>query len=234
MLKVRVFLFLILVSICGVRAEEDVASLEKRAAGGDAEAQLALGSIYDEGRGVPKDQLKAVEWFLKSAMQGNAQAQFFIGALYANGQGLPKDDRKAIEWYEKSAAQGVVDAQFNLGVMYAGGRGVPKDPAKAAEWYEKAALQGLTRAQFNLGLMNLAGQGVPKDVLRGYVWFAVAAADGDPAAIKNRDFIEKQFEAKRLAEIKADKIAGSKAAEKPDMKAEGQKLARELAAKIKR
>ena len=234
MLKIRVFFFLILASVTGIGAEEDLKNLEQSAAAGDAAAQLALGLRYEQGEGVPRDELKATEWFLKSAKQGNAQAQFYIGALFADGQGVPKDERKAIEWYEKSAQQGMVDAQFNLGVMHASGRGVPKNPWKAVEWYEKAAFQGLTRAQFNLALMYLAGQGVPKDVLRAYAWFVVAAADGDPAAIKNRDFMEKQFDEKTKTDTKADTLTGRKPVARADMKAEGRKIAEGIAAKIKR
>ena len=49
--------------------------LKTRAEKGDADAQYALGSCYDSGRGVPQDYTEAVKWFHKAAEQGEAQAQ---------------------------------------------------------------------------------------------------------------------------------------------------------------
>jgi TPR repeat protein len=183
---------LVLATTCLAQQEKpDLEALQKRATGGDAEAQIALGLAYDEGRGVKQDREKAAVWFAKAAAQGVAEAQFNLGIMYAAGVGVAKDEAKAIEWLDKAATQGLVDAQFNLANMYASGRGTAKNFTKALEWYEKAATKGMTRAQFNLGLMYAMGQGVPKDTEKAYAWFAVAAAEGDPAAKQNRDYIEK-------------------------------------------
>src|ERR1039458_7345977 len=64
------------------------------------------------GDGVPTDEIKAVEWYQKSADQGYAAAQFNLGFRYANGRGVPKDDIQAVEWYKKTAEQGDAKAQF--------------------------------------------------------------------------------------------------------------------------
>jgi TPR repeat protein len=55
-----------------------VASDQKAADNGDPLGQLYMGRRYRDGDGVPKDLVKAKEWFAKSAAQGNAQA---AGAL---------------------------------------------------------------------------------------------------------------------------------------------------------
>ena len=161
------------------RAEiAEVAQLTKAATQGDADAQYNLGFMYDEGRGMPKDDKKAVEWYRKAAKQGNADAQIHLGFMYMNGYGVPQDDKKAVEWYRKAADQKHPIAQHNLGFMYDEGRGVPKDDKKAVEWYRKAAKQGDADAQYTLGIMYENGEGVPKDDKKALEWYRKAADQG--------------------------------------------------------
>ena len=72
--------------------------------------------MYESGRGVPQDFLKAREWYAKAAEQGDQASQFFAGQLYENGAifGIPTDKHKAVEWYTKAAKQGSVAAQKAL------------------------------------------------------------------------------------------------------------------------
>ncbi len=49
---------------------------------GDARAQYNLGLMYVNGRGVPQDYEKAIDWFTKSAEQGFAGAQNNLGVMY--------------------------------------------------------------------------------------------------------------------------------------------------------
>ena len=92
----------------------------KAANSGNRLAQYNLGWMYDEGEGVPEDNVKAIEWYQKAAEQGYADAQVNLGVMYDQGEGVPEDNVKAIEWFEKAAEQGDADAQHNLGVMYDG------------------------------------------------------------------------------------------------------------------
>ena len=70
--------------------------------------------MYDNGRGVKQDYIKAVEWYQRAAEQGVADAQYNLGVMYYNGQGVKQDYIKAVEWYQKAAEQGHAEAQFNL------------------------------------------------------------------------------------------------------------------------
>lgn len=87
-------------------AEERLAQLQKQAESGDANAQFGLGWMYANGKGVPKDAAKAVEWYQKAAAQGIAAAQYSLGSLYAVGEGVPKDWVLAYAWANLAAAQG--------------------------------------------------------------------------------------------------------------------------------
>ena len=188
--KTLLLTLIILTTACFAQQEAaDFKALEKKAADGDAEAQIALGLAYDVGRGVEQDRRKAVEWFQKAAAQGSAEAQFNLGTMYARGTGVEKNETKAFAWFEKAAEQGSVDAQFNLANMYKEGRGTEKNLSRAITWYDRAGIHGMTRAQYNLGLMYAAGEGVPANSVKAYAWLSLAAADGDPAAKKLANFI---------------------------------------------
>ena len=74
----RTIVFLILSLFVSVMTgAQDLASLEqtRQAAGqGDAEAQLEMGILYEFGYHMPKNNVTAFAWYLRSAEQGNALA----------------------------------------------------------------------------------------------------------------------------------------------------------------
>src|SRR5690606_34096872 len=55
---------------------------------GDAQAQHAIGDLYEYGEGVPVDYAEALRWFQASAKQGFAQGQFRLGVLFDVGIGV--------------------------------------------------------------------------------------------------------------------------------------------------
>ena len=102
---------------------------------GNAAAQLKLGLMYDNGRGVPRDYQEALKWHRLAAEQGDAAAQFNLGVMYASGMGVPLDYQEAVRWYRLAAEQGNAEAQHNLGLKYEYGDGVPQDYQEAVRWY---------------------------------------------------------------------------------------------------
>ena len=60
--------------------------------------------MYENGRGVAKDDAEAVIWYRKAADQGNALAQFNLGLMLREGQGVPQDDVRAHMWFDIAAA----------------------------------------------------------------------------------------------------------------------------------
>ncbi len=95
----------------------------KLAQTGDSNAETALGVLYDNGDGVPKDQRVAVMWYRKAAEKGNPQAQLNLGIHCEQGQGVEQEDAVALGWYSKAAEQGYAAAEVALGNMYHRGRG---------------------------------------------------------------------------------------------------------------
>jgi len=144
-----------------------------------------LGWMYENGRDVPQDDNKAVEYYQLSADQGNASAQFNLGRMYQTGRGIPQDDNKAVEYYQLSANQGNAYGQYNLGWMYANGRGVPQDDNKAVEYYQLSARQGNAFGQFNLGCRYANGRGVAQDDNKAVEYYQLSADQGNAAAQDN-------------------------------------------------
>jgi len=152
---------------------------------GQADAQVFLGFLYENGQGVPQDYVQAADWYRKAAEQGQPGAQYNLGLLYHIGQGVPQDYAQAAAWFRKAAAQGQPLAQYNLGFLYNHGQGVPQDYVQARKWYRKAAAQGYALAQNNLGTLYNHGQGVPQDYAQAAKWYRKAAAQGQPLAQNN-------------------------------------------------
>lgn len=73
---------------------------------GNADAQINLGVLYNQGLGVKKDHKQAMVWFRKAAKQGNDVAQYYIGIRYQKGEGVKQDDAIAANWYIKAVNSG--------------------------------------------------------------------------------------------------------------------------------
>ena len=130
---------------------------ERAADLGDAAAMANLAYMYDGGRGVPVDKVKARDWYLKGAEAGNGPAMASVGYLFANGEGGPQDYGKAMEWYRKGADLGNAGAMTNIGFMYENGWGVEQELRAGA----RLVPQGRRRRQ-----RDLDGQSRP-DVREG-------------------------------------------------------------------
>lgn len=176
-------------------------SLRTRAEQGDAEAQTKLGIYYQDGLGVPKNEIEAVKWYRLAAEKGNSDAQCLIGAMYAKGRGVSKDENEALRWYRLAAMQGVVGIQLQLGLMYGTGKGAPKDEVESAKWYRLAAEQGNAKAQFLLGLAYSSGSGALQDNVEAYKWLNLAASQ-DSSYSQDRDEVGKHLSSEQINEAR--------------------------------
>ena len=79
---------------------------------GDADAQVAVGEIYQKGLGGMADHALAAQWYQKAAEQGNPRAEINLGYLYEKGLGVKQDKTAAINWYRKASGLEKSDLQF--------------------------------------------------------------------------------------------------------------------------
>ncbi len=79
-----------------------------RASSGDPRAQNALGYIFFQGNGVPKDDNHAFIWFNMAAEQGDAEGECNAAYMLVHALGTNANLEEALKFYNHSAEQGYV------------------------------------------------------------------------------------------------------------------------------
>lgn len=148
---------------------------------GDADAQLLLGMMYQDGEGVPKDSVQAAQWIRKAAEQDNATAEFALGVMYLQAMGVAKDDTAGVRWLEKAARHGLAPAQFTLAKLHEDNGNY----AEALRWYRLLAGRGDADSQNDVGHMYETGRGVPQNYAEAANWYRLAADQGNAEAQNN-------------------------------------------------
>lgn len=113
---------------------------------GNPDAVFEKAYAFDLGRGVAKNEARALKLYEISAAQGKRVAQYNAGISYLNGTGCEKNLTKAFAWFLKAANNGDGDAMNIVGCYYAEGKGTEKNLAKAKEWLTKALQAGAKNA----------------------------------------------------------------------------------------
>ena len=156
---------------------------------------------YRTGRGVEKDDAKAIEWLKKAAAHetsASVLAQYDLGSLYLKGEGVAQDDKQAAEWLEKAAGHDYIHAQKKLAALVITGTGTPQDTAKGMELLRAAAEQGDATSQTLLGMAYNTGLfGIGQDPAQARVWLEKAAAQGSKEA---RAYLERVRDGQKTGE----------------------------------
>lgn len=114
---------------------------------GDAQAQMLMGLMYDNGLGTARNATEAFHWYKQAADQGVARAQFNVGQLYEAGDGVARDDAEALRWFAKAADNGFAEAQYRYGLALSEDRLLPRDNVAAYQWLDLAANQPVRGAE---------------------------------------------------------------------------------------
>lgn len=138
-------------------------------------AQVALGSAYRNGRGLPRSDAQARLWWERAAEQDDACARWHLSLMWAAGASdMPRDLEKAIALCEQAAAAGFVPAQSTLGILLT----TAQRPEEAARWWQPAADHGDPEALYNLGAAYAEGRGTTPDPVAAFERFLAAAEAG--------------------------------------------------------
>lgn len=93
---------------------EAMQALLPMAHAGNADAEELIGIMYAMGLGVERDDERAFDWYLRSAMKAHPGAQSGVGWYYEIGRGMPAPDLvRAYMWYVLSAIGGDPDAAIS-------------------------------------------------------------------------------------------------------------------------
>lgn len=77
---------------------------------GSASSCLHLGSLYQDGAGVPRDLPRAADSFRQACQQGSAEGCYQAGVMYAQGKGVARDPRQAGALLRRACDGGVRQA----------------------------------------------------------------------------------------------------------------------------
>lgn len=148
----------------------------------DAIGLYDLGLIYQDGKGVPVDAVKAHDYMQQSANLGYSKAMTQLANLYFNGINKARDEQQALSWYKKAAAMGDSAALYQLGLFAETGVATKLDFAAAVSYYQQAANLGNEKAQLALARMYQYGLGVPQDLPHAADIYKKLAADSNAYA----------------------------------------------------
>ena len=103
-----------LVSTC---AGEELARIQARCLQNDHDALALMGSLYLAGEGgeTPKDDLKALDCFIRATELGSAETCAHIGMGYGEGIGVAVDMERAVLFQRVGALRGEIVARHNIG-----------------------------------------------------------------------------------------------------------------------
>ena len=120
-------------------------------------AMYNLGMMYEQGYGVAKDDLKAMQWYHKAENHGYVPAIRSLGRLYMKGGSTKKQMKVALKLFSRAASQGDVPSQMWLGYMYQTGSATPQDLTKAVELYRQAVSKDNGQAMVYLAQLYESG-----------------------------------------------------------------------------
>lgn len=146
---------------------------------GVGEAQLLLGQILLDGRGIEQDARVARRWFAIAAQGGSAMAHNMLGRCLEHGWGGEVALSQAAIHYARAADAGLDWGLYNLGNLLATGRGLPADQAQALNCYEKAAQMGHAKSMNLYGRYLEHGIATAPSPVRAVRWYRRSAEAGD-------------------------------------------------------
>ena len=173
----------------GVSNSDLMSSLENAAAAGQPMALWRLGTMYENGEGVAKDDVKAFGYFSQIAndhadaaprsVDADIVAQSFVkmGDYYQKGlpdAGVAVDPERAEQLILHAATYfGNADAQYRVGELYLDQSSDP-NPLQGARWLSLAAHKGHIAAQAKLGDLLFNGSGLKAQPTEGLMWLSIA------------------------------------------------------------
>lgn len=168
--------------LLGQGMEARVKLLRKLAEEGDVSAQSALGIMYYEGHGIPKDYQCAVEMFEQAALQYNSTALCYLGICYYEGKGVQKDGAKAVNYLKQALNKPL--AQLYLAKCYFSAFGVQLDLHYAFKMFLEAATHKIAEAEYYVGYCYMCGYGVSQDFEVARIWLKRAVNQGKKEALQ--------------------------------------------------
>ncbi|MBR2374230.1 MAG: sel1 repeat family protein, partial [Lentisphaeria bacterium] len=154
--------------------------LERAARSGVIDGKVKMGRIYLQGRLVPKDEMKAYEYFKYGSERGNVEAKYYLALCLRNGWGCRADLKEAAALALAAADAGDSYAQLLYGTFLRDGIGVPANTVSAMNYFERSAKQGNKHAKSMLSDLISKARDISADSAKTSVGIVQqSAVDGD-------------------------------------------------------
>jgi serine/threonine-protein kinase len=147
---------------------------------GDAQATRILAGMYNAGKGVTANAVRAFTLYQRAA-PNDAEAQFQLARMYEIGRGTARDLKANIVNLRAAATAGHQQATLTLANRLETGAGMDRDYTEAATWYRRAADRGSVLAMLKLAEWSGRGRGVERSDAQALQWYTRAADAGSPA-----------------------------------------------------
>ena len=111
------------------------------------EAIFNIGLMYENGKGVTQNYIKAFHYYTVSSSYDIAEAYYNMAVMLENGHGVQKDINKAVKFYHLAAEKQLSNAQYRLYQIYYNGLlGIKCNTEEALKYLKMAANQGNSNA----------------------------------------------------------------------------------------
>ena len=138
-----------------------------------------LGILHQSGMGVPLDEIKAYQCFLKAHQNSDPVGTLYLARCYKRGTGCNTDLERARQLFSEADAQGKQMATLELALMLRSGLGGSTDFVKAVELFRKADRGGDALAAYELGMAYLQERmGLQKDAEKARAYMEAAHRRG--------------------------------------------------------
>ena len=150
-------------------------------------------------------RIEAIRQLRTKATQGDAEAQHELAVItFCTESENYIQKNEGLDWLKKAAQQGHAESQHFLASLYVFGDlfgdGVEHNMKESLKWNQKAADQGFADAQQLMGRFYANGDNVVKNNITAYMWYLLAKSNGNLAAVKDVDNIEKLLSLEQRAE----------------------------------
>lgn len=116
--------------------------IEKYAYRGSPAAQVAVGTLMLEGKGVEKNTTEGIFWLKRAFANDNPLSGFVLAGVYINGNVVKENFAKAREYLRGSADLGAPRSQFWYAEMLLSGKGGVVDEELGIQYMRIAAENG--------------------------------------------------------------------------------------------
>ena len=96
---------------------------------GDSTCMYFLGTMYEQGEGLPVDYEKAMILYEGVIKRDDPIGYYAMGNMYLTGHGIPQDLEKAVQYFNVSAQMKCSSGQYWLGICYLKGWGIRRHHA---------------------------------------------------------------------------------------------------------